>query len=86
MKKKLFGSIAVLAIAAMAAFNVNINNSSENDLSLISLNEVEALAQEAKLCSSAGSSNNNGRCEREYWQIDWTCKDASWYQSKDCVK
>ncbi len=44
-KKKIFGSIAVLAIAAMAAFNVNVNTQ-ENGLSDISLDNVEALADE----------------------------------------
>jgi hypothetical protein len=43
--KKLFGSIAVLAIAAMAAFNMNIN-ADENGLSNVSLDNVEALANE----------------------------------------
>jgi hypothetical protein len=44
-KKKIFGAFAVLAIAAMAAFNTNIN-ADENGLSDISLNNVEALAGE----------------------------------------
>jgi len=45
MKKKIFGSIAVLAIAIMTAFNVNIN-SQGSGLSDISLENVEALANE----------------------------------------
>ncbi len=44
MKKKILGGIAVLAIAAIAAFNVNMNTQSSN-LSDISLANVEALAQ-----------------------------------------
>jgi len=48
MKKKILGSIAVLAIAALTAFNVSIN-SQENGLSDISLNNVEALASEHPL-------------------------------------
>ncbi|WP_080904340.1 NVEALA domain-containing protein [Parabacteroides sp. Marseille-P3160] len=43
MKKKIFGGLAVLAIAAMAAFNVNLSAQEEN-LSTISLANVEALA------------------------------------------
>jgi hypothetical protein len=43
MKKKIFGGIAVLAIAAVAAINVNFN-SQNNDLANISLANVEALA------------------------------------------
>lgn len=46
MKKKVLGSIAVLAIAALTAFNVNIN-SQDNGLSDISLDNVEALASES---------------------------------------
>ena len=42
MKKKILGSIAILAIAAVAALNVNFSTS--NDLSGISLTNVEALA------------------------------------------
>ena len=47
MKKKIFGGIAVLAIAAVAALNLNFNTQS-NDLSAINLANVEALASEAK--------------------------------------
>ena len=45
MKNKIFGSIAILAIAAIAAFNMNINTN-ENGLSEVSLANVEALASE----------------------------------------
>ena len=45
MKKKFFGSLAVLAIAAVAAFNVNVNTQEEG-LSDVSLDNVEALAGE----------------------------------------
>ena len=44
-RKKFFGSIAVLAIAAMTAFNVNVS-SKESGLSGVSLDNVEALASE----------------------------------------
>ena len=44
MKKKIFGGIAVLAIAAVAALNLNFNTQS-NDFSVVSLTNVEALAQ-----------------------------------------
>jgi len=52
MKKKFFGSLAVLAIAAVAAFNVNVNTQ-ENGLSDVSLDNVEALASESisAMCS-----------------------------------
>ena len=46
MKKKILGSIAVFAIAAIAAFNVNVNTKVDG-LSNVSLDNVEALAQES---------------------------------------
>jgi hypothetical protein len=44
-KKKIFGSLAILAIAAMAAINVSVNTR-EDGLSDVALNNVEALATE----------------------------------------
>ncbi len=44
-KKKLFSFIIILSIATLAAFNISIN-SNENGLSYVSLDNVEALAQE----------------------------------------
>jgi hypothetical protein len=45
MRKYILGGIALLAIAAVAAWNVNLNSQS-NDLSDISLANVEALADD----------------------------------------
>ncbi|SEK19817.1 NVEALA domain-containing protein [Parapedobacter koreensis] len=45
MKKKILGGFAVAVIAAVAAFNVNFNVNEGNELSTISLANVEALAQ-----------------------------------------
>lgn len=45
MKKKIFGSIAVLAIVAMATFNIDLNFNQQSDMSLLALTNVEALAQ-----------------------------------------
>jgi hypothetical protein len=45
MKKKILAGIAVLAIATMAAFNVNLDTS-ESDLSALALANVEVLAGE----------------------------------------
>ena len=53
MKKIFFGSIAVLAIAAMAAFNVNMNTQ-ENGLSDVSLANIEALASETHIYCPKG--------------------------------
>jgi hypothetical protein len=47
MKKRILGGIAVLAIAAVAAINVNMSSQSENLLSDLALANVEALAQES---------------------------------------
>jgi hypothetical protein len=44
MKKSVLGGIAAVVIAAVIAFNVNLNANS-NNLSDISLANVEALAQ-----------------------------------------
>jgi hypothetical protein len=49
MKKKIFGGIALLAIAAVAAWNVDLNSQS-NELSAVSLANVEALAGESADC------------------------------------
>lgn len=62
MKKKILGSFAVLAIALVAAFNVNINTK-ENGLSAITLNNVEALASE-------------GGTPAHYWCCGNTCTCA----------
>jgi hypothetical protein len=45
MKKKIIGGIALLAIAAVAAWNVSLSSQS-NELSAVSLANVEALAGE----------------------------------------
>lgn len=60
MKKKLLGLITVLAIAAIAAYNVNVNIQN-NGLSDISLENIEALASEdgyASKCNSCMSDPN----------------------------
>jgi hypothetical protein len=49
MKKKILLSIAAVAVVAIAAVNVNIALQS-NDLSALSLANVEALAQESSCC------------------------------------
>lgn len=46
MKKKILGGIVVLTIAAVAAFNINLNTQG-NGLPDISLDNVEALASES---------------------------------------
>lgn len=46
MKKKIFGGMIVLAIAAVAAFNVNFNLQN-NQFASLTLANVEALAEES---------------------------------------
>jgi hypothetical protein len=53
MKKKIFGSLIVIAIAAVAAFNVSFNSQSDS-LSAMTLANIEALAQ--------NETNNNPYC------------------------
>ena len=45
MKKKILGGLIVVAVAAVAAFNINFNVGADKELSAISLANVEALAQ-----------------------------------------
>jgi hypothetical protein len=56
IKKKILGGTALLAIAAVAAWNMNLN-SQGNDLSDVSLANVEALAQESGGNSCSASAN-----------------------------
>lgn len=46
MKKKILFGVAALAIATVAAFNVNVKTKNDN-ISLLSLSNIEALAQES---------------------------------------
>jgi len=45
MKNKILGGMVAVAIAAVAAWNVNVGKEGENGLSALSLANVEALAQ-----------------------------------------
>ena len=58
MKKKIFGGILAVAIAAVAAVNVNINNEAGDALSALSLANVEAVAD--------GESGGGPIC---YWKV-----------------
>ncbi|MCY4778304.1 NVEALA domain-containing protein [Sphingobacterium sp. UT-1RO-CII-1] len=59
MRKKILGALAVVAIAAVATFNMNINNNDE--LSAISLANVEALAM------NEGGAPCAGGCSQIAW-------------------
>jgi len=58
MKKKVFGGIAILAIAVVAAWNVNLSKH-DSGLSGVSLANVEALAQD----NGESSPNTSGSCK-----------------------
>ena len=47
MKTKVFGGIAIVAIALAVAFNVSLNTGKTNNASLLALANVEALASES---------------------------------------
>jgi hypothetical protein len=57
--KVIFGTIAALAIVALAALNLSLNSQSEN-LSLFSLANVEALADNDTNNNNNNNNNNNG--------------------------
>jgi hypothetical protein len=61
MKKKILGGIAVLAIAAVAVMNVNLSSKS-NDLSDVSLANIEALASGERENSVTCKGNGNLEC------------------------
>ena len=58
MKTKIFGGIAIVAIALAVAFNVSLNTSTTNNASLLALANVEALASGEEFtitCDTKGS-------------------------------
>jgi hypothetical protein len=69
IKKRIFGSIVVLAIAGLAAFNINVNKQ-KNELFDVSIANVEALAGES----------SSGACYQEYTGT-FTCAPywTGWY-------
>jgi hypothetical protein len=69
MKKKIIGGIAVLAIAAAAAWNVNLS-SNGNDLSDVSLANVEALAECENTVDTSGGLIVVTVCDRKTSVMD----------------
>jgi len=69
MKKRILGIFVVAIIAAAAAFNVNFNTNERNELSAISLANVEALAQEEEVEIPCELSADD--------TCTYTCKDAN---------
>lgn len=63
MKKKIFGGLFVLAIAAVAAFNVNVNFSSKNlNLASLNLGNVEAMAYDLPEVGIECDGGSSGTC------------------------
>ena len=46
MNKKIFGGIAIVAIAVTVAFNVTLSNQKQDKASMLALANVEALAED----------------------------------------
>lgn len=66
MKKKIFGGIAVAAIAFAIAFNLSVKQDS-NKLSALALDNVEALAEE-------NIEDNADLTIKEWWnRLDYDC-------------
>ena len=70
MKKKIFSGISVLAIAAVAAANVNLGMTKSSDLSLLGLANVEALA------SNESSSTPVETC---YYTVNKRSGSGKWF-------
>ena len=63
MKKRILSGVAVMAIATIAAFNLNLNVENQ-ELSLLNLANVEALAE--------GEHGNDDLCAMS--TITWMCR------------
>ena len=70
MKKQVLGGIAVLAIAAVAAFNVNLNMNQKSDMSLLALANVEALAKCEDKVERDGGTIITTVCDRKTGALD----------------
>ncbi|GHT74330.1 hypothetical protein AGMMS50262_07070 [Bacteroidia bacterium] len=79
MKKKNFGGIAVLAIAAVAMLNVNFN-SQKSELSGISLANVEALASGEEGSGKSCYANVTPASDSDDWAVAVRkCSDCTTY-------
>jgi hypothetical protein len=62
MKKKIFIGVAAVAVTAIVAINVNSTLQSDN-LSVLSLANVEALAGESNGATPCGGDKVEGQCQ-----------------------
>ena len=80
MKKKIFGGIAVLAVAVVVAWNVNVKSRTDV-ISDVKLANVEALAQE----SSENCSDGIAKLGCKIWTVhynssgSWSCDTGGNY-------
>ena len=81
-KKKIFGSLAVLAIAANAAINIESNYKDNTSTLLFSLNSIEALASETRCVVSSGV--NTGNCQAAANGTGSVCVKPGWFASRNC--
>ena len=89
MKKKIFGGVLLLAIAAVAAFNVNFNMNENNKLSSLALANIEALAsgEQNTGCYKVEVSStrkDNGSVVSESENVDCTQGGPSTSCTKSC--
>ena len=85
MKKKILGGIAAVAIAAIAALNINVNLEENNKLSILALNDLEALAGGESNCIST-SGENTGTCKAKADGTGDVCVEPGFWDTKNCNK
>ena len=96
MKTKIFGGIAVLAIAVVVvAFNVNLNlKKTNNQASLLAFNNVEALAGSDYTDTGVSVNGENGGnndfwtmltqgATKDEWSREWECEVSYTVNSSD---
>ncbi len=74
-KKSILGLLAVVMIAAVAAFNVSLN-SQEEKLSDLAMENVEALASESSDCPNGCLAQRGSGCWCRTWY--YYVREASW--------
>lgn len=79
MKKKIFGGIAIVAIAVTVALNVNMVNNKSDKTSLLALANMEALANGE---GGQGKYQTMGRCNG--YDMDFKCTTT--YTSEPCTR
>ncbi|MDR1553790.1 MAG: NVEALA domain-containing protein [Prevotellaceae bacterium] len=63
MKKRyIFGGIAVLVIAIAIGINVNLNSQKSNNLSVLSMANIEVLATENENCPGGSCASTDAGC------------------------